>query len=153
MKQVIYFLLSFGLYINVQAQSQDEIAIKSVVKNFETIFNQKDARAAADFWSEDGDFITYLGDHLHGRQEIEKYHQNIFIQFYQGAQNKLFDPSIRFLKSDVAAVDVRWEMTNATSADGKPRPTFKGIMVWTMTKENGAWFIKIMHNLSLPQDK
>ena len=150
MRKIICFLLLVGLYINVPAQSQDDISIKRFVKNFETIFNNKDAKAAAAFWSEDGDFITYVGDHLHGRQEIEEYHQNIFIQFYQGAQNKLSDPSIRFLKPDVAAVDVRWEMTNATSADGKPRPTFKGIMVWTMTKENGNWFIKIMHNVSLP---
>jgi len=150
MKKVIYFVLFLGLYFSVQAQNQDEIAIKKIVRNFEIIFNQKDAKAAAAFWSEDGDFITYLGDHLNGRQEIEKYHQNIFVQFYQGAQNKLFDPSIRFLNSDIAAVDVKWEMTNATTADGKSRPTFKGIMVWTMTKENGNWFIKIMHNLSLP---
>jgi uncharacterized protein (TIGR02246 family) len=147
---IICFLLLVGLYINVQAQSQDEISIRRFVTNFETIFNKKDAKAAAAFWSEDGDFITYVGDHLHGRQEIEEYHQSIFIQFYEGAQNKLCDPSIRFLKPDVAAVDVRWEITNATSADGKPRPTFKGIMVWTMTKENGGWFIKIMHNVSLP---
>ena len=150
MKKVIYFVLFLGLYFSVQAQNQDEIAIKKIVRNFEIIFNQKDAKAAAAFWSEDGDFITYLGGHLNGRQEIEKYHQNIFVQFYQGAQNKLFDPSIRFLNSDIAAVDVKWEMTNATTADGKSRPTFKGIMVWTMTKENGNWFIKIMHNLSLP---
>jgi uncharacterized protein (TIGR02246 family) len=151
MKKSILILLTFGLLINVQAQNQDDIAIKKLVTNFETIFNQKDAKGTADFWSEDGDFVTYLGDLLHGRQEIEKYFQTTFTKYYQTAQNKLFEPLIRFLKPDVAAVDVKWEVTGATSADGKPKAAFKGIMVWTMTKENGNWFIKIMHNVSLPE--
>ena len=153
MKKVILALLTFGLMGNVHAQNPDEIAIKKVVSNFETTFNQKDAKGTANFWSDDGDYITHLGDLLHGRQELEKYFQNIFIQYYQTAQNKLLETSIRFIKPDVASVDVKWEMINATTPDGKPMPTFRGIMVWTMAKENGNWYIKVMHNLSLPENK
>ena len=153
MKKTVVVLLTFGLILNSQAQNQDEIAIKKVVINFETTFNQKDAKATAMFWTEDGDYINYLGSLLHGRQEIEKYFQTIFIQYYQTAQNKLFEPSIRFLSGGIAAVDVKWEMIGATSPDGKSLPTFKGIMVWTMTKENGNWYIKLMHNVSLPESK
>ena len=150
MKRMLIIILTFALISNSHAQSQDEIAIKKVVTDFEKIFNKKDAKTTANFWAEDGDYINYLGTPLHGRQEIEKYFQTIFTQFYQTAQNKLFEPTIRFLNADIAAVDVKWEVTGATSADGKPRSEFKGIMVWTMTKENGNWFIKIMHNVSLP---
>jgi uncharacterized protein (TIGR02246 family) len=153
MKKTILILLAFGLIINTQAQSQDKIAIKKVVTNFETVFNQKDAKGTAMFWAADGDYINYLGILLRGRKEIEKYFQTIFIQYYQTAKNKLFEPSIRFLHPNIAAVDVKWEMIGATSPDGKPLPTFKGIMVWTMTKENGNWYIKIMHNVSLPESK
>ena len=152
MKKTILILLTFGLLINTQAQNQNDIAIRNRVTNFDNVFNQKDAKGTANFWSEDGDYITHLGELLHGRQQIEKYFQNIFLQYYQNAKNKLLEPTIRFLKPDVAAVDVKWEMTNATTPDGKPLPTFKGIMVWTMTKENGNWYIKIMHNLSLPEN-
>jgi uncharacterized protein (TIGR02246 family) len=153
MNKTILVLLSFAFIISTQAQNQDETAIKSFVNNFETEFNKKDAKAIANFWAEDGDFVTYLGILLHGRQEIEKYHQNIFVQYYGNAKNKLFEPTIRFLKPDVAAVDVKWEMTHATTADGKPRPSFKGVMVWTLTKESGNWNIKIMHNLAFPESK
>ena len=132
------------------AQSQSEIAIKKVVNNFETVFNKKDAKATVDLWSEDADYITHTGVLVHGRQELEKYFQNIFTQYYQTAHNKLFEPSIRLLKADIAAVDVKWEITGTTSPDGKPIPTFSGIMVWTMTKEHNNWVIKIMHNVSLP---
>jgi uncharacterized protein (TIGR02246 family) len=78
MKRSFLILLTFGLLTNIQAQNQDDIAIKKLVTNFETIFNQKDAKGTANFWSEDGEFVTYLGDLLHGRQEIEKYFPNDF---------------------------------------------------------------------------
>jgi uncharacterized protein (TIGR02246 family) len=133
-----------------QAQSKDEKAIQKVVADFETAFNQKDAKAAAQFWAEDGDFVTYQGKLLHGRQEVEAYFQNTFVQFYQTAKNKLFPPTVRFFKPDVAAVDVKWEVTGRIDADGKALPIMKGIMVWTMTKEKGQWLIKVMHNVSLP---
>src|SRR4030095_17079678 len=106
--------------ISTKAQNQDEIAIRKVVTNFETDFNGKDAKGIANYWAEDGDFLNYFGILLHGRQEIQKYHQDIFVKYYGNAQNKLFEPVIRFLKPDVAAVDVKWEMSNATTPDGKP---------------------------------
>jgi hypothetical protein len=62
----------------------------------------------------------------------------------------LFPPTVRFFKPDVAAVDVKWEVTGRIDADGKALPIMKGIMVWTMTKEKGQWLIKVMHNVSLP---
>lgn len=67
MKKTILILLIFGLLINVQAQNQDDIAIRKRVTNFDTVFNQKDAKGTANFWSEDGDYITHLGELLHGR--------------------------------------------------------------------------------------
>jgi uncharacterized protein (TIGR02246 family) len=149
MKKFLLTGLTFALILNSQAQNQDEIAIKKVVTNFEAVFNQKNAKETAKFWAEDGDYVNYQGGLLHGHPELEEYFQSIFTQYYPTAQNKLIEPTIRFLKPDIAAVDVRWEMTGATSADGKPLPTFKGIMVWTMTKENGNWLIKIMHNVGL----
>jgi uncharacterized protein (TIGR02246 family) len=54
--------------------------------------------------------------------------------------------SVRFLKPDVAAVDVDWEMTGAKNQDGTVRPTRKGIHSLVMTKQgDGSWLIAIMH--------
>jgi ketosteroid isomerase-like protein len=54
--------------------------------------------------------------------------------------------SIRFIKPDVAAVDVTWEMTGAKNQDGTPRPTRKGLHSLVMTKQDdGTWEIAVMH--------
>ncbi len=151
MKKILLIPLLLMLMLIAQAQSKDEKAIQKVVADFETSFNQKNAKATARFWAEDGDFVTYQGKLLHGHQELENYFQTTFFQFYQTAKNQLFTPTARFLKPDVASVDVMWEVTGRTDADGKALPTMKGIMVWTMTKEKGRWVIKIMHNVTLPE--
>lgn len=151
MKRILLVPLLLMLMLFVQAQSKDEKAIQKVVDDFETAFNQKDAKATARFWAEDGDFVTYQGKLLHGHGELESYFQATFVQFYQTAKNQLFIPTVRFLKPDVAAVDVRWEVTGRIDIDGKALPTMKGIMVWTMTKEEDQWVIKTMHNVTLPE--
>ena len=151
MKKILLIPMLLMLMLIAQAQSKEEKAIHKVVADFETAFNQKNAKTTAQFWAKDGDFVTYQGKLLHGHQELENYFQSTFDQFYQTAKNQLFTPTVRFLKPDVAAVDVKWEVTGRTDADGKALPTMKGIMVWTMSKEKGRWLIKIMHNVTLPE--
>jgi uncharacterized protein (TIGR02246 family) len=151
MRKLLLIALSLTLMLAVHAQSGDEKSIQKVVADFAKAFNAKDAKETARFWAEDGEFVTYQGELLTGRQEVENYFQNTFIRFYQTAKNKLFAPTVKFLKPDVAAVDVKWEVTGRTDAEGKALSPMKGIMVWTMTKEKGRWMIKIMHNVSLPE--
>ena len=55
----------------------------------------------------------------------------------------------RFIRPDVAAVDVHWEMTGATDAQGNPRPDRRGLLSFTMEKNAGQWQIVVMHNQDL----
>ena len=58
--------------------------------------------------------------------------------------------TIRFIRPDVAAVDVKWEQTGAIAPDGKPWGTRKGLLSWVVTRENNEWLISVWHNLELP---
>jgi hypothetical protein len=55
----------------------------------------------------------------------------------------------RFIRPDVAVVDVCWDMTGATDAQGNPRPDRRGLLNFTMQKNAGQWQIVAMHNLDL----
>lgn len=57
---------------------------------------------------------------------------------------------IRFIRPDVAAVDVRWEMIGAKASDGQEIPLRKGLLNFIMTKECDKWLIMVMHNMDLP---
>jgi uncharacterized protein (TIGR02246 family) len=55
----------------------------------------------------------------------------------------------RFIRPDVAAVDVHWVMTGAMDAQGNPRPDRQGLLNFVMAKNDGQWQIVVMHNLDL----
>jgi len=59
------------------------------------------------------------------------------------------DIKIRFVRPDVAAVDVHWELTGQTDAQGNARPPRQGILNFVMAKKDGKWQIVVMHNLDL----
>ncbi len=55
----------------------------------------------------------------------------------------------RPIRPDVTAVDVHWQMTGATDAQGNPRPDRRGLLSFPMEKNAGQWQIGVMHNLDL----
>jgi hypothetical protein len=50
----------------------------------------------------------------------------VFATMFKNSVQKYTDIKIRFVRPDIAAVDVRWEMTGATDAHGNPWPGPEG---------------------------
>ena len=61
----------------------------------------------------------------------------------------MLDTHIRFLRPDVANVDVTWTQTGAV-LNGKDMGPRRGLLMWVVTKERGVWAISVMHNMDLP---
>jgi hypothetical protein len=53
----------------------------------------------------------------------------------------------RFIRLDIAIVDIDWEMTGARSVDGSPRPERKGLMDWVCEKQGSEWRIVAFHDV------
>jgi len=70
---------------------------------------------------------------------------------YKHGNQKITDTQVRFIRPDVAAVDVRADVTGGKTPDGNDVPMLKFLLNWTVTKEqNGQWLIKVMHDTRLP---
>jgi len=146
---VLCFLL---LPLTTYAQSSsdaDQKAIREVLAKFVDAWNKHDAHAFAAVFAEDADFSNWRGDGATGRSNIEKFHAPVFATIFKNSHQKHTDIKIRFIRPDVAAVDVRWELTGATDSQGNPRPERKGILSFVMEKDAGQWQIVVMHNLDL----
>ena len=142
---ILTFLLA-GTILN--AQNQDSIAITQVISNYESTFNQMDPKAYANLFAEDANFVNWQGKAAYGRDSIEKFHINTF-KHLRTTQLKFISHNIRFIKPDVATVDINLVNINMTTPDGKPLPNREVMLVWVMTKENGKWFIKVNHTIML----
>ena len=148
---------AIGLALAVASGSGDgsaSAAIHELVDRFEAAINAKDVKAFGEIFAADGEFTNPVGMSVKGRAAIEQFHTALFSQSnkpsFAHAHLKVHDTAIRFVRSDVAAVDVRWEQTGAIDPEGKPWGTRRGILSWLVARTNGQWFIQVWHNLELP---
>lgn len=148
---ILLLTLSFSLRVLAQAQTADEAAVKALIAHYDAAFNAHDVKAFAATFAQDADFTNWVGQAAHGRAEIETFHIPILTLVYKNGIQKITDTQVRFIRPDVATVDVRSDVTGGKTFDGKDLPLVKFLMSWTATKEpDGQWLIKVMHNTRLP---
>jgi hypothetical protein len=78
-----------------------------------------------------------------GQSKIEEFHAPLFATIFKNSHQTLTDIKIRFVRADVAAVDVRWEMTGTTDAQGNAGPLRQGLLNFVMAKNDGKWLIVV----------
>jgi len=127
-------------------EDEDRAAIEKAVQNYMDQWNKHDVRGVAMAYTEDCDFINNFGTLTHGRAGMEATFQPFMTGVYSETHQTGQVRRIRFLKPDVAAVDVDWEMTGAKNQDGSVRPTRKGLHSLIMMRQSdGSWLIAVMH--------
>lgn len=148
------FVLSFALpsllphHPTAQAdQSSDEEAIRSAVDHLIAAWNRHDAHALAALFASDADFTSGRGAAVSGREHIEAFHTAPFATLFKDSCLEQTDIRTRFLRSDVAAVDVPWQMTGKGRAESKPPRS--GLMSLVMVRDAEHWEIAVLHNLDL----
>ena len=133
-----------------QASEADSKAIKHVYTEWYEAFSRHDAYAAAMTFAEDGDFTNMRGVHNQGRKEIEAHLAMIFAGALGSARRTDTVRNIRFFSPELAEVDADTVISGTKAADGSEVPPRKGLMVTTMTKQNGRWFISVFHEVEFP---
>ena len=145
----ICFLL-FPLLFTAQTSAEtDEHAIRAVMDRFMDAWNHHDAKAFAAVFAEDADFTNVRGIGASGRQKIEDFHAPVFATIFSKSHQEYTDVKTRFIRPDIAAVDVHLKMTGVIDAQGNPRPDREGLLNFVMAKNAGRWEILVMHNLDL----
>jgi uncharacterized protein (TIGR02246 family) len=129
----------------------DAAAIKQVFTDFYENFTRHDARAAAMDFAADADFTNMRGIHRHGRKEIEEWLASLFTGNLKDSRRTDIVRSIRFLTPELASVDADTVITGTRAADGSEIPPRNGLMIVTMTKQNGRWMISIFHEAEFPE--
>jgi uncharacterized protein (TIGR02246 family) len=156
MKYYLIALLSLMISSNIDSQTKDTVSakdeerIKKVLTDFTDAWNIHDAKAFSNIFSEDADFTNVIGKGATGRNEIEKFHAPMFSTKFKDTYLKIIKSKIRFIKSDVAAVDTWWEMTGIKGLEGQDMPPRKGLLNFIVTKSSDSWLITVMHNMDLP---
>ena len=141
-------LLFLSAFAQTGTKTEDD-AIRAVMDRFMDAWNHHDVHAFAAVFAEDADFTNVQGKSASGRAKIEEFHTRPFATLFKDSHQKYTDIKLRYLRPDIAAVDVHWEMAGATDAQGNPRPLRHGLLNLIMMKNDGQWQIVVMHNMDL----
>jgi uncharacterized protein (TIGR02246 family) len=146
---LLFPLLFMGQPSAGQTGETDERAIRAVMDRFVDAWNHHDAKAFATVFAEDADFTKGRGTGASGRSKIEAFHAPVFATIFSKSHLEYTDIKTRFVRPDVATVDVHWKMSGAIDAQGNPRPEREGLLSFVMANSAGQWEIVVMHNLDI----
>src|ERR1700687_3299807 len=128
----------------------DSAAIKQTFTEFYESFSHHDAHATAMTFADDADFTNMRGVHRHGRADIDDWFASLFKGNRKASTRTDIWRSIRFFSPQMATVDADTVTTGTKAADGSDVPPRKGLMIVTMTKQNGRWLISVFHEAEFP---
>ncbi len=136
-----------------QSDLSDSSAIEALVARLTDAWNRGDARAFSARFAADGSFTNVLGVVAYGREIFELRHAEIFRTIYKGSVLQQSIGRVRFIRPDVAVVDVDAAVTGylrlppgvQAASDGALRAKLQLVV----TREDGEWWIAAFHNVDV----
>jgi len=131
----------------------EESLIRKVIDAEEDAWNRGDAKAFAARFQEEGSFTDVFGTASRGRVELEKRQSGLLAGIFKGSLLALKVRKIRFLRPDVAVVDIDTEVTGShklppgihVDADKVLRTRLQQVMV----KTGADWAVAAFHNVDV----
>ena len=135
------------------SQSMDDARIRQIIAEEESAWNRGDAQAYGSHFEEEGGFTNVLGTVFYGRHAFEERHAQILATVFKNTVLSMIVQKIRFIRPDVALVDIDTEMRGFKAlppgvhapADGALRTR----LLQVMSKERGDWWIAAYHNIDV----
>lgn len=135
--------------------ASDEARIRGIIAEQVAAWNVGDAKAFSASFAEDGSFTNIRGTVFYGHHAFEDRHAEIFRTFFRGSNLAMSPTKIRFVRPDVAIVDVATELSALTgappgvkpAADGRIRTRLQEVFV----KNGGEWRVESYHNVDVKE--
>lgn len=123
-----------------------ELLFTDIASKFDEAWNGRDAAKVASFLAEDADFVFPDGTVVDGREAIETFYTNRFLNMLPGVKHKLVLKTVRFITSDAAVIDFRAIITDSDAPDALP--SLDGRTTWVAVKENDQWITAAVRVMS-----
>jgi len=133
-------LLGFIALPAVRAgEKEEDAAIHRRHDEWAAAWGKHDPKLMAAFFVAGGDLINPFGRHARGTAEIEKLFADEHAGPMAGSTYAGTIESIRYLRKNVAIIDVAGEISGMKGPNGTPAPPFKHHVTWIAEKKGGTW--------------
>ncbi|WP_240613623.1 SgcJ/EcaC family oxidoreductase [Pueribacillus theae] len=124
--------------------AKEKKEIETVFDHMFAAWSRGDANAYAHCFTEDVDYVTFFGQHLKGKQEVEDSHHELFNGVLKGSQMEGRITGIRFLNDRTAIVHC---IGNTKMPRQKDYPKNReSINTNILIKQGDEWLITAFHN-------
>ena len=114
-------------------------------------WNRGDTHAYGARYRADGTFTNVNGAFYVGRDEFELRHAEVFQGYLKGATLGLTIKELRFIRTDVAVVDLDASLSGVQARPPGVRADPDGALhtslLMVLVKESGLWWIAAYHNV------
>ncbi|MFZ0292205.1 MAG: SgcJ/EcaC family oxidoreductase [Candidatus Sulfotelmatobacter sp.] len=125
------------------ADARDEAAVRALGDNFAKGFVQKNAELRASLFTQDGTFVTPVGDFLQGRAAMVKDFGPEAQQAVTATTQAAFSNyRVRFINPDVAVVDALLTVHNVNGPDGMIIPVIPIKFFYVAARHGDQWLIE-----------
>ena len=147
------FLVTATIAGAAQPSATGEAEIRAIVEEQVTAWNAGDAVAFSNSFAENGSFTNIRGTVFYGHKAFEDRHREIFTGFFKGSKLAMSITRIRFVRPDVAIVDLATELSNLSGAPPGVRLDAAGRIITrlqqVLVKDNGVWRVESYHNVDV----
>jgi uncharacterized protein (TIGR02246 family) len=124
-------------------EARDEAAVRALGDTFARAFVQKDAERRASLFTENGTFVTPVGDFLQGHVAMVKDFGPEAEQAVTATTQAAFSNyRIRFIKPDVAVADALLTVRNVKGPDGTIIPVIPINFFYVAARHGNQWLIE-----------
>jgi len=131
----------------------ETVAVETLVTNLVKAWNNGDSKSYAERFADDGFFTNVFGMSYYGRKAFEERHAQVFETFAKGSSVGLGIRKLRFIRPDVAIMDVDSEVigysTLPPSIKVGPDGVLRSKLLLVLVKENSEWWISAYHNVAV----
>lgn len=130
---MLFFMPAMG---QPDKNSPGEKALAARAMAFSGAFDKGDAKALADFWAPDGDYIDEAGKKVKGREAIQKAFEELFAE-NKGLKLRINPTGLKAVTPEIAIED---GVTEVMFSDGRPSILTRYTIVHV--KKDGKWLLQ-----------
>jgi uncharacterized protein (TIGR02246 family) len=122
--------------------AEDEATIRAIVNHWQQTWENFDASPLAQDYASDADWLNAFGVRLKGSAKILDFVSKVVKRAtVQGRHTTWGEPSLRFVRPDVALAYRDYSTVGHKDVSGKEMPRRNTHATWLLTKDEGKWHI------------
>lgn len=112
--------------------------VRKLFTELDSNWNRSDAKSLAELFAQDSDLVDTSAHRFHGRTNIEDHIEDLLAHSPKGANSRTTILTSNSLSSDLAVLEVRWELKGG--AQGDAPLTITGLRL--ISRKDGNWRIE-----------